>query len=102
MKNNVLLIFVATSLFFATCKKGGCNGDAIVVKDCTGTYLRMMEKAYQVCNPEKLSSFSDGQKVNAKHKKISECNGTAKDAAMCMMAHPSEGWIEVESVKKGK
>ena len=68
-----------------------------IVRDCTGTYLRLNEKDYQVCNHEKLSSFVDGTKVKAIFKKVKECKN--KDVAVCMLLHYNEGWIHVRKIK---
>lgn len=72
---------------------------ATVIKDCTGTYLRMNGKDYQVCNLETTNSIPDGKSVQVDFKKITACNGSAKDAITCMMYHQNEGWIEVEKIK---
>jgi hypothetical protein len=49
-----------------------------VLRDCTGVYLRLDNKDYHVCNPEKVSSFPDGAVVTASFKRVNECNGSAK------------------------
>ena len=85
---------------FLSCKKEcGKSQTVTVVKDCTGTYLRVDGKDYLVCNREKVSSFADGTTVNASFKKINECDGSAKDAFVCMMFHENEGWIKVEKIQ---
>ncbi len=95
--SNILILLVLTAMF-TSCKKEG-NQTVTVERDCTGTYLRLDGKDYQVCNLEKVSSFSDGTTVTATFKKIKECNGSAKDGIVCHMLHGNEGWIEVEKIK---
>ena len=97
-RNLLFLSFILLTALFPACKKER-NQTMTIVRDCTGTYLRIEGKDYQVCNLEKVSSFSDGTLVTATFKKIKECNGSAKDAIVCLMLHPNEGWIEVEKVK---
>ena len=95
------LIYILTAVFLlalVACKKTS-NGTMTVVKDCTGTYLNFEGKDYHVCNPEKISSFSDGAIVKATFKKLKECDGSAKDMVVCMMMHDNEGWIDVEEIK---
>jgi hypothetical protein len=97
-RNLLFLSLILLTALFPACKKER-NQTMTIVRDCTGTYLRLEGKDYQVCNLEKVSSFSDGTLVTATFKKIKECNGSAKDAIVCLMLHPNEGWIEVEKVK---
>lgn len=95
-----LMFTSASILLFAlmSCKKE--SGEKMtVVKDCTGTYLRMNGKDYQVCNLEKTNAFANGTAVIASYKKISTCTGSATDQITCMMYHENEGWIEVASIR---
>ncbi len=96
--NLIFLILLVLTALFPSCKKER-NQTVTVERDCTGTYLRLDGKDYQVCNLEKVSSFSDGATVTATFKKINECNGSAKDAIVCYMLHANEGWIEVDKIK---
>lgn len=91
------LILVAL-LALTACRQHTCT-NATVVKDCTGTYIRINGKDYHVCNREKTDSFADGTAVSVEYKTISNCNGTAKDDIVCLMIHENEGWIEVKSIK---
>ena len=70
-----------------------------VIRDCTGTYLRLDGKDYHVCNLEKVSSYPNGTNVVVTFKKIKDCTGLANDAIVCQMLHANEGWIEVEKIK---
>jgi hypothetical protein len=96
--NLIFLILLVLTALFPSCKKER-NQTVTVERDCTGTYLRLDGKDYQVCNLEKVSSFSDGATVIATFKKINECKGSAKDAIVCYMLHANEGWIEVDKIK---
>jgi len=100
MKNNnfIFITLLVLTTLFSSCKKER-NQIVTVERDCTGTYLRLDGKDYQVCNLEKVSSFSDGATVTATFRKIKECNGSAKDAIVCYMLHANEGWIEVDKIK---
>ncbi len=99
-------IYVTLAIFLLTvfsCQKD-CSlpepeSSMMVVRDCTGTYLRINGKDYRVCNLEKVEPFADGSKVVATFIKIDPCNGSAKDAVICYMLHPNEGWIEVTSIR---
>ena len=91
-----LLILIALSVFvLISCEKAD-NLSMIVVKDCTGSYLRFDEKDYLVCNDEALSSYKNGDEVLASVEKIERCMGG--DAVICYMYHPNEGFINIKSV----
>lgn len=95
-----LILTSASVAVFAlmSCKKE--SGEKVtVVKDCTGTYLQINGKDYQVCNLEKTNGFANGTTVIASYKKISKCTGSAADQIVCMMYHENEGWIEVMSIR---
>ena len=83
---------------FLSCKKEK-DQRATVIKDCTGTYLRVDKKDYHVCNLEKVASFPDGAVVTTTFKRLTNCNGSAIDVIVCMMAHENAGWINVEKIK---
>lgn len=70
---------------------------AQVVRDCTGTYLRVNGKDYHVCNKEMIKDFAEGQKIDVRFKKIKECDETPE--MVCMMYHENEGWVEIVKVK---
>ncbi|WP_317897316.1 hypothetical protein [Aurantibacillus circumpalustris] len=91
------VLFILVLLLFS-CKKNDCI-KAELVKDCTGTYIRIDGKDYQVCNLEKVSAFNNGAKITVSYKKITECKGTAADQIVCLMLHANEGWIEVLKIE---
>lgn len=62
-------------------------------------YLRFEGKDYHVCNTEKLAGLADGASVTATFHRINGCQGTAKDAIVCMMLYPNEGWIQVDRIR---
>lgn len=98
MKTNFFLLLASLVTINTFCNKKR-NQSAVVVRDCTGVYLRINNKDFQICNPEKIASFPGGSKVITSYKKISECKGSAIDSAGCKIIHPNEGWIEVEKMK---
>lgn len=71
---------------------------AQVIRDCTGTYLRIDSKDYQVCNTEMMSNYAEGTMVNASFRKIDDC--PSKPEITCMMFHENEGWIEISTISK--
>ena len=72
---------------------------AILIRDCTGTYLRMKSMDYKVCNLKKVAAFESGTTVSVSFKKIPECNGDGDFLITCYMLHHFESWIEVERIR---
>jgi hypothetical protein len=68
---------------------------AIIVRDCTGTYLRHDGMDFHVCNIDKVESFANSETISVTFKKLGTCNGTATGSIVCDMLHISDGWIEV-------
>ena len=97
MKKSLSITTVAVLLTLFSCKRE-TNKPMTVVKDCTGTYLRIDGKDFQVCNVGKLSLLSAGSTVDATFRKIDNCK-RLEDKVVCMMLHPNEGWIEIVKLK---
>lgn len=93
-----IMILTASIAILSSCTKQHSQ-NVTVIKDCTGSYLRIDNKDYRVCNLEMVSAFKDGEQISASYQKIKECHGSAIDAIVCMMVHQNEGWIEVLSVE---
>ena len=96
MKKSLSITTVAVLLTLFSCKRE--TNTMTVIKDCTGTYLRMDGKDFHVCNIGKLSLFSTGTTVNATFKKIDNCK-RLEDMVVCKMLHPNEGLIEIVKLK---
>jgi hypothetical protein len=97
-KVTVVLLFLFLGIISSCDKLNPCK-NATVLKDCTGTYLRVDDKDYHVCNIEKTSAFTNGASVSVSFKKIEECNGSAAQQIVCEMLRLNDGWIEIKSIK---
>jgi len=89
-----LLLFSALLTFCIltiSCSKER-NIKAIIVEDCTGTYLRINSKDYKVCNLEMIENFTSGQKVEVSFEKIDDCKGSGNFPVTCYLYHPFEAW----------
>jgi hypothetical protein len=91
------------ALFFAICSIVACsktkNSKSVkILRNCTGTYLVYNNLNYHVCNTEKTDAFANNILVTASFTIIDECNGTAKNAIVCMVPFPSSDWITVSDV----
>ncbi|HEX8516345.1 MAG TPA: hypothetical protein VF868_09115 [Bacteroidia bacterium] len=99
MKKILPFLAIAVLLTMVSSCRKERNQAATVIRNCTGTYLRVDGKDYHVCNLEKAASFGDNTAVTVTFKKIKSCNGSAQNEIVCMMAHPNEGWIEIDRIK---
>ena len=97
MKNLSLLAVLFVILSSFSCKKGN-NVDATVIRDCTGTYLRVNTTEYKVCNKAKLASFADGELVNATFKVVTKGKCEADEDIVCMMLHEFKHRVLVTKV----
>jgi len=95
-----ILFITAVSCFLLTSCSKAIHKNAFVVRDCTGTYLRIEGKDYHVCNLEKVRGIPDGTAVAVSYKKLDECHGSAKEEIVCMLLRASEGWIEVKDINQ--
>jgi hypothetical protein len=97
MKNRLLaaglLLLLATG-----CVHPEPSSTMTIVRDCTGTYLRLDGKDYHVCNTEKTGIYPPGARVNASIKKISTCSALS-DEPVCKLYHANEGWVWVSSIR---
>lgn len=74
MKKTIKLIAVlALLLVTQSCTKKKLK-NALVHKDCTGTYINFNSKSFLVCNQESLDNFNHGDQVNVKFQEIEECD----------------------------
>jgi hypothetical protein len=101
LSNMRKIIAVSLSIFmitFLSCEKNELT-NAEVTRDCGITYLRITGKDYSVCNPEKVKDYQDGDKVKVSFNKLNECSGVPGAEVVCVMSHPNEGWINVNSIE---
>ncbi|WP_282630766.1 hypothetical protein [Empedobacter sedimenti] len=67
-----------------------------VVRDCTGTYIRVDNKVdYLVCNAHLLSGKEDGETASIVYESEKECKDLEKQAT-CMMFHEHKGKIRIK------
>lgn len=70
-----------------------------IVRDCTGTYLRVGENEdYLICNAGILESKKDGEKVSLIFDYTKTC-AERDGKIMCMMFHENKGMIRVKEVR---
>lgn len=92
--NLLLIITIAATIF--SCEKEK-NQTATIIRDCTGTYLRIDDKDYLVCNGEKTSEFEENENVIVTYEDIDQCSF---DGFLCELYHKNEGPIKVCKIRK--
>lgn len=100
MKATNILLIAISAISFLSCKSvTDSRQSGTIVRDCTGTYLRIAEnKDYLVCNSELLAEKKEGEKVSLTFVYTKDC--PERDGKiMCMMYHENQGMISVKSVK---
>jgi hypothetical protein len=98
MKAIILSVLFFTICTAIACCKKTTNKPVKIVRDCTGTYLRYNNEDYHICNTEKTDAFANGLLVTASFTRIDACTGTAQNAIVCEMLHPSVDWITVSDI----
>jgi hypothetical protein len=96
MKLKTLLIFGLILVTFSSCSKVN-DKNMIVVKDCTGSYLRYHDKDYLICNYQIVEQLEHGTEVKASFEKIETCPDC--DFIACQMLHTHEGLITVSEIE---
>ncbi|GGG52793.1 hypothetical protein [Epilithonimonas arachidiradicis] len=97
--SQLLFLGISSALLFSCATVHDRLQTGTIVRDCTGTYLRVAENEdYLVCNAEILESKKDGEKVSLVYDNTDKC--PERDGKiMCMMYHENKGMIRVKSVK---
>jgi hypothetical protein len=95
MKNIIFPILLLTAL--ASCDKD-TEQNAVVIKDCTGSYIRQDSSDYFICNDESVANFENGSEVSVIYKTVESCEESVS-WAICLMGHLSEGSIEITEIK---
>lgn len=94
----VYFLTILCFVFIGACNKREKDASsATVQKDCTGTYIRVLEKDYQVCNESILAIYESGKQIQVTYKNISDCPALS-GKIVCMMYHEHEGLVEITSV----
>ena len=68
---------------------------AIVIKNCTGSYLRFEDNDFKICNPDIMASHPEGEVVIVRLRYNDQCS----DDFACNLHYPFEGWVEVLEIE---
>ena len=93
-------IFILTIILLGTVSFNKTTSDTMtVIKDCTGTYLRLNNKDHRICNADKLDKYENGAVVDASFVKDDKC---VSDRKHCAMVHNHEIEVGLYRVTKIK
>ncbi len=96
---HILTISIFSLLIFSCAAVHDRLQTGTVVRDCTGTYLRIGENEdYLVCNSDLLNSKNEGDKVSVVFDYTKECK-EKEGEVVCMMYHENKGMIKIKSVQ---
>jgi len=95
MKKALILLFTSSLFVLSSCSKDFISVDAIVEKNCTGTYLKINDKFSYVCNQEILASYTNGQAINLSYKTLEGCS---KAPNSCNLNFSYDGTVEVKEI----
>lgn len=97
--SHILPLMIFATLLFSCASVNDSKQTGTIVRDCTGTYLRVGDNQdYLVCNSDILTDKKDGEKVSLVFVYTKEC-AERDGKIMCMMYHENKGMIRVKSVK---
>jgi len=93
------LLFILSFLLIISCAKIQ-KTEAIIIRDCTGVYLRFNNLDHPVCNLSDLSGFKSGTEVLVSYSKEPK-NCEAKSYPVCCVIHdyPYGEWIKLTDIQ---
>ncbi len=93
--------YIATALLISlailsSCERvSGVKGE--IVKNCTGSYLKIEDTNLRICNSKLVADLPDGSLVKASYKEPKICK--ADEEIVCMMYYEYDADIEITKVE---
>jgi hypothetical protein len=100
MYRSILLAVILVAGLAGSSFTGAHKKHATIVRDCSGTYIRIDKTDYLVCNKEILQDIPDETIVSVSFKKVKQCPPT--DEMVCMLYHEHKGTVKVKKVQSAK
>jgi hypothetical protein len=94
MKIFIIVLSILSFIAINSCTKVESK-EMTIIRDCTGTYLRIDSLDYHICNIEIAKTFASGTKVNASYSQSFSCQN---NQIVCYMLHQNQGWIEITTI----
>ncbi|MFP5470934.1 MAG: hypothetical protein ACLGGV_05005 [Bacteroidia bacterium] len=99
MKRSSAYIFCFLFLFLSSCNKVR-NINAEFIKDCTGSYIRIDDKDYKICNIDDVEGYQYGDKIQVSFKKLENCDEEESSQIICMLYHHFETFAFITKIRK--
>jgi len=96
MRKLFFLFLTFSFIFFISCSKDFLQVDAVVEKNCTGSYLKIDNKYYYVCNQSMISSYASGQSISVSYEVLEGCAGLSTPA--CDLKFNYDSIIEIKEI----
>lgn len=96
MKKFFFLLLASSLLTFYSCSKDFLQVEATIERNCTGTYLKVDDVFYYICNQDKVSSYTNGQAISVSYAALEGCK--TKPVATCDLNFGHEGIIEIKEI----
>jgi hypothetical protein len=98
MKKLLILLLTVSLFTLSSCSKDFIQVDAIVEKNCTGSYLKIDDKFYYVCNQDVIAAYTNGQQISVSYEALQGCK--SKGTPSCDLAFSYESIIEIKEILK--
>jgi hypothetical protein len=87
------------ALSFSACSKECESDKAEILHDCGGSFIKVGEKLYAVCNVETVKNRANNSQAIVKFKKISDCNYTPEILCLALPIYSSDTWVEITDIQ---
>ncbi|MFK5878218.1 MAG: hypothetical protein QM478_01845 [Flavobacteriaceae bacterium] len=74
------------------------NEKVQIIRDCSGTYIRMNEMDYKVCNDKTLVDFENETILNLSFIDVNKCR-LPENIAVCMLYHEHVGSVRILEIR---
>lgn len=96
MKSIFFFLLTSSLFFLSACSKDFLQVDAVVEKNCTGSYLKINDTYHYVCNQEMIASYTNGQAISVTYEVLEGCK--SKGTPTCDLAFNYANIIEIKEI----
>ena len=87
-------LIILSLLLITACAKSKTN--ALLIKDCTGSYLRIGEKDYLISNNTIVENIETNTELDVSYNEVDEIES---NEFVCLMYHEYKGIVEITKIK---
>lgn len=93
-KLTTTLLLLCALFFLMGCKK--IKNEGVVIKNCSGYFLRINDLDYKVCNFMSLNPYNSGVSIKVKYRIVDHCSN---NQVVCTDIYPYADIIEILKVE---